>query len=67
MDETPPPEPEILHAFKNQLSIVVGFADLLLTDVPEGDPRRNDIEEIRKAGQTAVSLLPRLVKELAGR
>lgn len=67
MNEMPLGEPACLHAFKNQLSIVIGFADLLMADFPAGDFRRRDVEEIRKAGCAAVSLIPTLVKELQGR
>jgi signal transduction histidine kinase len=51
-------EPPEIHQLKNQLSIIVGFCDLLLTDLPQGDPKRADLEEIRKAGQAALELIP---------
>ena len=48
------------HDFKNQLTIIRGFAAVLLTDSAAGDPRRHDIEEIHKAAETALELLARL-------
>ena len=48
------------HDFKNQLAIILGFAELLLTESPAGDPRRRDFEEIHKAAETALNLLARL-------
>jgi hypothetical protein len=52
-----PESPEV-HQLKNQLSIIIGFCDLLLTDLPPDDPKRGDIQEMRKAGQAALDLLP---------
>jgi len=50
----------LLHQLKNHLSIVIGFCDLLLGDLPQDDPKRADIQEMRKAGQAALALLPDL-------
>lgn len=46
-----------VHDMKNVLGVVVGYANLLLNDMPEGDPRRADVEEILRAGETALGLL----------
>jgi signal transduction histidine kinase len=48
------------HDFKNQLSIIKGFAELLLSDVAETPQRRRDLEEIHKAAVSALALLDRL-------
>ena len=48
------------HDFKNQLAIIRGFAEILLTESPAGDPRRRDLEEIHKAAVTALVLLARV-------
>ncbi len=48
------------HDFKNQLGIVLGFADNLLTDMSPDDARRPDVEEIQKAATAALALLARL-------
>lgn len=50
----------LLHQFKNHLFVVVGFCDLLLRDLPEGDPKRADILEMQKASTAAIALLPEL-------
>lgn len=47
-----------VHMFKNHLAIVVGFADLLLSEMDEADPRRKDVLEIHKAAHAALALLP---------
>lgn len=46
-----------VHDMKNVLGVVVGYANLLLAEIPEGDPKRADVEEIRRAGETALGLL----------
>ena len=62
----PPPADEInrhdplLHAFHNHLSAIIGFCDLLLREMPEGDPKRADVLEMHKAGHAAIQLLPQL-------
>ncbi len=48
------------HDFKNQLGIILGFSEVLLSEAAPGDPRRADLEEIRKAATTALGLLARL-------
>ena len=48
------------HDFKNQLSIILGFTELLLADAAETPQRRRDLEEIHKAAVTALGLLDRL-------
>ena len=48
------------HDFKNQLTIICGFSELLLADAAAGDPRRRDLEEIHAAALTALGLLARL-------
>jgi hypothetical protein len=53
----------IVHDLKNQLAIIVGFADCLLADVPAADPRFPDVEEIRAAAERAGALLRRLEGE----
>jgi signal transduction histidine kinase len=48
------------HDFKNQLAIIKGFAELLLSDAAEPPQRRRDLEEIHRAAVTALALLDRL-------
>lgn len=42
---------------KNMLGIIIGYSNLLLDDMAADDPRRADVDEIRKAGENAVTLL----------
>jgi hypothetical protein len=57
---------KLRHDFKNHLSIVLGFANLLIADSAPGDPRRGDLEEIHKAAAAALDLLERLFPIDAG-
>ncbi len=51
------PEAIWRHDLKNQLGIVLGFAELLLEDLAPGNPMRADLQEILKAGQRAMALV----------
>ena len=42
-----------VHDMKNFLGIIIGFSNLLLDELPAEDPRRADLDEIRKAGEGA--------------
>ena len=44
------------HALRNQLSIILGYARLLLDECPHDDPRRADIQEIVAAANAAVAI-----------
>ena len=57
-------EPDLLHQFKNHLSIIVGFCDLLVDDLPDDDPKRSDVLEIQKAGRAAMAMVPDLARRL---
>lgn len=52
------------HDFKNQLGIILGFAEVLLTDTSPDDARRADVEEIQKAATAALALLALVLPEL---
>ena len=60
----PPAESPLLHQFKNHLSIIVGFCDLLIAEIPETDPHHHDILEVHKAARAAMELLPELQKRV---
>jgi two-component system cell cycle sensor histidine kinase/response regulator CckA len=45
------------HDMMNHLGVVVGYSNLLLEELPPEDPRRADIDEIRKAGEAAIALM----------
>jgi signal transduction histidine kinase len=58
-------EHEIVHRLKNQLSIILGFSELLSEDFPADDPRRNDLDEIRSAAMVALQAMPELARRLS--
>jgi signal transduction histidine kinase len=45
------------HELKNQLGIVLGFTELLLTEMEQDDPWRADVAEIRAAAARALELV----------
>lgn len=47
----------IVHELGNHLGIVLGFTELVIDTMPEGDARRADLEEVRGAAKKAVALL----------
>ena len=51
----------IAHNFNNMLSTILGYSDLLLADLPIGDPRRQEIEEIRQAALRSAELTRQLL------
>ena len=51
----------IAHDFNNILSAVLGYSNLVLEDMPEEDPRRPDIEEVRDAGMRGAALTRQLL------
>jgi len=51
-------EAATVHQLKNQLSIILGFCELLLNDLAADDKRRLDVLQIQRAGKTALEVLP---------
>jgi two-component system cell cycle sensor histidine kinase/response regulator CckA len=51
----------IAHDFNNLLTAILGYTDLLLSERPESDPDRADLEEIQKAGRRAAVLTQQLL------
>jgi signal transduction histidine kinase len=48
---------KFVHDMKNMLGIILGYSNLLLDEIPPDDPKRPDVEEIRKAGERALVIL----------
>ncbi len=53
-------ERKTLHDIKNHLFVIGGLCELLVADVPENDPQRADLLEIRRSADTARGLAVRL-------
>ena len=51
----------VAHDFNNLLTAITGHAELVLEDLRAGDPLREDLEEILKAGQRAAILTRQLL------
>lgn len=57
-------EPKPLHDLNNQLTVVQGYADLLLESIPPDDPRHGDLLEILNAAKAAIDLVPEIRKQM---
>jgi PAS domain S-box-containing protein len=51
----------IAHDFNNLLSVILSYATLLVRPLPPGDPLREGIGEIRRAGERAAELTRQLL------
>jgi CheY-like chemotaxis protein len=51
----------VAHDFNNLLSIILSYTSMLLADLPENDPMRTDLEQIRAAGERASQLTRQLL------
>jgi PAS domain S-box-containing protein len=51
----------VAHDFNNLLNVINGYCELLLDDLAEDDPKRNDILQVSQAGQRAKSLTSQLL------
>jgi hypothetical protein len=45
------------HDMKNQIGIILGFSELMLSEMAPDDPKRRDIREIHTAALRAMALL----------
>ena len=48
-----------LHDVRNQLSIILGFSEILLQELESSDAKRPDLEEIHAAAERAMAAMSR--------
>lgn len=51
----------IAHDFKNLLTIILGYSELVLADMEEGDENRQEIQAISQAASQAADLVKRIL------
>ena len=51
----------VVHDFNNILSTILGYSDILLSDMDENDPNRESVEVISNAGKQAAILTRKLL------
>ena len=51
----------VAHDFNNVLTAIFGYTDLLLEQFDQSDPRRHDLQEIRKSAERAAALTRQLL------
>jgi hypothetical protein len=61
-ENSPIRDDEVIHRLKNDMAIIVGFCDLLLTVCSADNPRRADLLEIHRAAQDALALMPEVTR-----
>jgi hypothetical protein len=52
-----PQESKRLHDVRNHLSVIIGYCDLLLAEIPSADRKYADVTEMRKSATAAMTLL----------
>jgi hypothetical protein len=50
-------DPVAVHALSNHLAVVLGFIELVISETPDEDPRKADLEEIRRAAHECAQIV----------
>jgi hypothetical protein len=50
-------DPVAVHALSNHLAVILGFIELVLSETPSEDPRKGDLEEIRRAAHECARIV----------
>jgi signal transduction histidine kinase len=51
----------VAHDFNNLLTAILGYSNLVLEELEPGHPARSDVEQMRRAGESAASLTQQLL------
>ena len=51
----------VAHDFNNLLSVILSYTSFAMDGIPEDDPRRNNLLEVKKAGERAAALTRQLL------
>src|SRR3989440_4636272 len=51
----------IAHDFNNLLSAILSYSEMVMADLPEAHPSREDLEQIRQAGARAAEFTQQLL------
>jgi PAS domain S-box-containing protein len=51
----------IAHDFNNVLSVILSYCEMMLGDLKPGEPMREDVDQVRKAGMRAAELTRQLL------
>jgi signal transduction histidine kinase/ActR/RegA family two-component response regulator len=51
----------VAHDFNNLLTVINGYSEMAIQRLPQGDPLKDDLREVRNAGERAASLTQQLL------